>query len=113
MSDFICYTEKKVFWSQIKIWVILKRFLENPEFFKENWINDLCEYFKINKRTLKKYLKYWYKKQKKGNIKNFYITDSVEMQYLKDINKIVEKYNWFLDNQSIKLWQYYLNNLRQ
>jgi hypothetical protein len=109
---FETWTEKKIIWSHIKIWKILKYFIENKDFFKNTWINELCLFFKINKRTLKKYLKHWYKKAKKRNKKFIYISDTIELQYLKDINKIVNKYNWHIKKESIKLGQYYLNNLR-
>lgn len=114
MSIEYIYWTNKVINTQKKIWKILRFMLNNKQFFLDNWINEISKHFKICKKTLKKYLKKnFYKLKWSKNEKRLYIKDKIELQFLKDLEKIVNKYDWYINNDIVRKWQYYLNNLRE
>lgn len=105
------YWTNKTLQAQKKIWQILRLMLINKDYFKKTWINDISKNFKICKKTLKKYLKSNFLKIKWWNDKRIYFRDKTEYLFFKDLEKLINKYNNLLDNQTIRKGQYYLNNL--
>jgi hypothetical protein len=99
--------------TQIIIWKIIKWLIFNQDYFNEININEISKDYKICKKTLKKYLKNYFIKIQWKNEKRLKIKDNIEIQFFRDLEKIVSKYYWYVDNSTIKKWQYYINNLRQ
>lgn len=98
--------------TQITIWKIIRSFILNTEYFKKTNINEISKDFLICKKSLKKYLRSYFFKLKWRNEKRIYIKNKIEIQFYKDLEKIIKKYNWYVDLPTIKKGQYYLNNLR-
>lgn len=113
MYDWTFFTNGKQIATQIKIWKIIKSLVYDQEYFKQTNINQISKDYKICKKTLKKYLKHYFVRVKKSKEKRIFIRDKIEIQFFRDLEKINNKYNWFIDNSTIKQGQYYLNNLRQ
>lgn len=99
--------------SEKKAWLILRNILYNKDFFKNNWINIIAKHFKICKKTLKKYLKTNFIKIKWSNEKRLFIYNKEEFRFLKDLDKIVCKYDHILEKTTIIKGKYYLNNLKE
>lgn len=112
-ENYILYSEKVLLGAQIKIWNILMDYITDPEYMQTLSIWEICKIYKINKRTLKKYLKRYYKKHiTGGNRLCLCIDDENLIFFMTHIKKIVDQYSWYIDNNNIKIWQYLLNNMR-
>ena len=110
-NDFVYWINKSLK-TQIKIWKILNLMIIDKEYFKTHWINEISKDFNICKKTLKKYLRSNFVKLKWIKEKRIYFREKTEYLFFKELQRVVNKYNWFIDNWTIKKGQYYLNNMR-
>lgn len=99
-------------WTQKKIWLILRDIILNRVYFKNNWINKIWKDYRLCKKTLKKYLKEYFLKRVWTTEKRILIKDGVDLQFYKDLEKIINKYKLILPDHTIEKGKFYLNNLK-
>lgn len=101
--------------SSKKIASILREYIYNPTFFRDIGMVELWKLYKIDHKTIKKYLKKYVKKEYVkwvANTKRLKLSKTI-YYFLRDIEVVCKKYDWFVRNDHIEIWKIYLDNLKK
>lgn len=110
---FAILSKKKA--SSKKIASILRDYIYTPEFFRDIWMVELWKYYKIDHKTIKKYLKKYVRKEKVNwcsNTKRLKLSKTI-YYFIRDLEIVCKKYNWLLKIDHIEIWKIYLDNLKR
>lgn len=100
-------SSKKIAW-------ILREYIYNPAFFRDIGMVDLWKNYKIDHKTIKKYLKDYVIKEKVNwvsNTKRLKLSKTI-YYFIRDLEIVCTKYDWHLKNSHIEIWKVYLDNLK-